>query len=244
MRLALLTLPLVVAFASLAVDPPTPAPEPKNSELRKARVKELVKGEAAVPFQAAKAAAKTALENAKKALAEVNDRYIPINADYQRLLAEQKKAGVDFSDTQREELLKNQLLLEGPNGLKAKLDKANGDLTAADTKYMDAMKAVLVDAGAEADDGAVNKLQDAIAAITLKEDFDALTIAGLRAENKLDALAAKLDGTVLAAYMQDKLSGLLGSKEFCDAQKECTDNKPRTAPPLKGLFDKKSHGGK
>jgi len=92
-------------------------------------------------------------------------------------------------------------------------------------------------------------LTTALAGLNLMHGFDQLKDKLDTQEAQLAALVAKADGALLGAYVREKLERAFQPKEFCPKLKECTNrgdatNENAPAPSMKGLFDRKTHGGK
>ncbi len=236
MRLFSIVILSLFALNTFGDEPKTPT----TAEQRLGRIKWLVSYQDSPDRILAEKKAAAALDIAQKALNDVDKVYQTSKKEFDRLTAKKAKEADKFPAAERASLadLKKDLE-EGEDSLTKKLARVQAKLEAASKDYDLALTAK----NSVPDIAKVEEIEKALGTMALRDDFDKLDLKSLKAELKIAALVAKLDGAILGTYVQEKMEGLLGSGEFCAATKACTpEGKPGPAPSLKGLFDKKTHG--
>lgn len=73
--------------------------------------------------------------------------------------------------------------------------------------------------------------QKEIAGMRVTDRITKLQIAGLTAEQKIEALERELDQDLMGGYLREKMAKLLASKAFCDAKNSCEKSEDRLDDP-------------
>lgn len=234
MRLVLLA--LLLALPTFAEDQaaalPEPTPSPYDLELRA-----ILKGTGDAGTLKALREADAAKKEALKAQRLAKKAHDDMKA---LIVAEEKKDELE-QDAEKLRKWKSEL-----GTFLTTLTEADAKLAAARTKLAEetSKRDKALDDKSGDNKQAVTDLKTELAKLRLLNEYDDVNIKGLAAENKLAALVARLDGTILANYMANKMERLISSEQFCKRANECGKDaaaKPTNAP-LKELFDRKTHG--
>lgn len=183
-----------------------------------------------------------AVEAAKAKITVFNQQHSNDVLEVRRLTTEVKAAKKLVKRAAEEDKAGEQKLLDETqanlDSFRASRDKNQTDLETAKTDLTKAQTDLATSEAAHAKAAdtktQLNQLRGKLNDMNLMSKFDTLMIEGLTIDDTISALERKLDQSIMAVYMREKMTRVLASDALCKAQEMC-GKKMSSADRMKAL---------